>query len=59
MQELWDAFLAFNQNAFSCLVYAVSHNLWYIVIAACAIICCVMYLREELNVTVHEEQQVI
>ena len=59
MKSIIDSFLAFNQNAFSYLTFTITNNLWYLLIAAGVIACIVLYLREEVAVTVREEQQVI
>ncbi|MDR0287924.1 MAG: hypothetical protein LBI03_09525 [Clostridiales bacterium] len=50
---------AFNANAFSYLVYAIATNLWFILLAAGALISIILYLREEISVTVRDEQQVL
>lgn len=59
MSTLWAAFSAFNVNGASYLMYNIGNNLWYLLIAASAVACIVMYLKEELDVTVREEQQAI
>lgn len=59
MNTIWDAFLAFNQNALVSLAYTISNNLWYVLIAIGAAACVIMYLREEIVVTVREEQQAL
>lgn len=59
MKSVWDAFLAFNENALAYSLYVVSTNLWYLLIAASAIACVVISLKEEITVTVREEQQIL
>lgn len=59
MRSLWEAFLAFHQNAWCYLAYAVIHNWWFILLAAGAIVSIALYLKEELDVTISEEQQVL
>ena len=57
--SLWDAFVAFHTNALSHLAYSISNNLWYLLIAASAVACIILYMKEEIDVTVREEQQAI
>lgn len=59
MKTLWETFLTFHQNAWSYLIYSVMHNWWFILLAAGAIISIVLFLKEELDVTISEEQQVL
>lgn len=59
MAYLWQSFLAFNQNAFSFLIFTISNSLWYVIIAIAAIISIVLALKETTVVTIREEQQVI
>jgi len=59
MNAIWDAFLAFNQNALAYLAYTVSNNLWYLLIAAGAAVSIILYLREEIVTTVRDEQQAL
>ena len=59
MKSLWDAFAAFNQNALMYLSYTISSNLWYILIAAGCAACIFLYLKEEIVVTVRDEQQAL
>ena len=59
MSGFWNTFLIFHQNAWSYLAYAVIHNWWFLLLAAGAIVSIVLYLKEEMDVTVTEEQQVL
>lgn len=59
MREVWEAFSAFHQNAWGSLVYAVINNWWFVLLAAGAIISVILYLEEELSVTIQEEQQAL
>lgn len=59
MDAIIDAFVTFNVNGAAYLYYTISQNFWYLLIAACAVSCVVLYLKEEIVVTVREEQQVI
>lgn len=59
MEAIMDAFVAFNVNATSYLAYTISHNMWYLLIAASAVASIVLYLKEQIVVTVREEQQAI
>lgn len=59
MREVWGIFSAFHQNGWSSLVYAVINNWWFVLLAAGAIISVILYLKEELSVTIQEEQQAL
>lgn len=59
MTEIVDAFYAFNVNGFSNLVYIMITNWWFLLIAIGAIASVVLYLHEEISVTVHDEQKVL
>ena len=59
MREVWEAFSAFHQNAWGSLVYAVINNWWFVLLAAGAILSVILYLKEELSVTIQEEQQAL
>ena len=59
MQNILDSLKAFNINAFSYLAYAVSTNLWFVLLAVGALTSIILYLKEEISVTVRDEQQVL
>jgi len=59
MQKILQSFLAFNQNAAAYLIYTISNNLWFLLIAAGIVGCIVLSIREEVVVTVKEEQQAL
>lgn len=59
MADLWDAFLAFNQNSFSHIIYALSNSLWFVLIILAAVVSIVLMIKDKVTVTVREEQQVI
>jgi hypothetical protein len=59
MKEILNSLKAFNINAFSYLTYAATTNLWFILLAAGALISIILYLKEEISVTVRDEQQVL
>ena len=59
MKGIFESLRAFNINAFSYLAYAVTTNLWFILLAAGALVSILLYLREEISVTVRDEQQVL
>jgi len=59
MDAIIKSFIAFNQNGWAHLRYTLRTNLWYIGIIIGVIACIVLYMREEIAVTVHEEQQVL
>lgn len=57
--NFWYSFVTFHVNAAANIAYALSMNGWFLLIAAAAIASVVMYLKEEVDITVHEEQQVL
>ena len=59
MDKLLESFLAFNENAAAYLSYAVSNNLWYLLIIASAVICIAMNLKAEIEATTVEEEQAL
>jgi len=59
IQEILQSLKAFNINAFSYLAYTVTSNLWFVLLAAGALTSIFLYLREEISVTVRDEQQVL
>lgn len=59
MQELFDAFIAFNVNACSYLLYALKTNWWLLLIAIGAVGSIVIALKEEIENTVTEEQRIL
>ena len=59
MQNIIDAFAAFNANGISYLAYTIMNNLWFILIAAGAICSITLSLKEEIQLTVTEEQQIL
>lgn len=59
MSAIWDAFVAFNINGAAYLYYTISNNIWYLLIGASVVACIVLYLKDEIDVTVREEQQAI
>lgn len=59
LANLWQSFVTFNINAASNLAYVVSTNGWLLLIAAGAIASVIMYMKDEVETTVHEEQQIL
>jgi len=59
MKGIFTSLSAFSQNAFSYLAYAVTSNLWFVLLAAGALVSIILYLREEIEVTVRDEQQAL
>lgn len=59
MQKLITSLIAFNQNAYSHLAYLVSTNLSFILIIACAAAFVFLYLKEEIDLSVREEQNIL
>lgn len=57
--QLAMSFEAFNKNAVYSLIYIMQHNAWFILIAIAALGSIVMMLKEELDYSVHEEQNII
>lgn len=58
-QQLADSFVAFNENAIYSLIYIMQKNVWFIVIAAAAVVSLILMLKEELDYSVNEEQNII
>ena len=58
-QQLGESFKAFNENAVYSLIYIMQHNIWFIIIALAAIVSLVMMLKEEMDYSVNEEQNII
>jgi len=58
-QQIGMSFKAFNENAVYSLLYIMQHNVWFIVIAAAAIASIFMMLKEALDYSVNEEQNII
>ena len=59
MKWILDALAAFHQNAWSYLLYMVMNNWWLLLLGASTIVSIVLYLREEMSVTIHDEQQAL
>ncbi len=59
MKNIIDAFIAFHVNGINNLLYVIGNNLWFLLIGACAIVTVIVFLKEEIQVTVHEEQQIL
>ena len=58
-QQLAQSFQAFNQNAMNSLTYTTQQNIWFVLIAFSAIASIIMMLREELDYSVNEEQNIM
>lgn len=59
MSEIIDAFVAFNINGINSLLYMLGKNLWFVLIAVSVIVTTIAFLKAEIEVTVHEEQQIL
>ena len=59
MKGILEALAAFHQNGWNYLLYTVMNNWWFLLLAARTIISIILYLREEIAVTVHDEQQAL
>lgn len=59
LRQLLESFKAFNENAVYSLLYIMQNNVWFIVIAIAAFASIFMMLKEELNYSVNEEQNII
>ncbi len=53
------SFSAFNQNALSSLLYIMQQNIWFVLIALSAVASTVMLLKQEMNYSTSEEQNII
>ena len=59
MRQIIDAFTAFNINGINNLIYVISDNWWFVLIAISAVITVALFLKAEIEITVHEEQQIL
>ena len=59
LSSLPESFSAFNQNALSSLLYIMQQNLWFVLIALSAVASTVMLLKQEMNYSTSEEQNII
>ncbi len=53
------SFSAFNQNALSSLLYIMQQNIWFVLIALSAVASTIMLLKQEMNYSTSEEQNII
>ncbi len=58
-QQMGTSFKAFNENAVYSLIYIMQRNAWFIVIAVAALASMIMMLKEALDYSVNEEQNII
>lgn len=54
-----ESFLAFNQNALSNFAYMLTSNFWFSFLLIGVIGTIILYLKEEVDTAVHEEQNII
>lgn len=59
LKQMADAFGAFNKNGLNSLLYIMQQNIWFVVIAACAIVSMVFMLKREIDYSVNEEQNIL
>lgn len=59
LKQMAEAFGAFNKNGLNSLLYIMQQNLWFVVIAICAIASMVFMLKREIDYSVNEEQNVL
>ncbi len=59
LSSLPESFSAFNQNALSSLLYIMQQNLWFVLIALSAVASTIMLLKQEMNYSTSEEQNII
>ncbi len=59
MAKLMASFLAFNENAFTSLLFLVKTNLSSLLIIVCAAAFVFLYLHEEIVMSVREEQNIL
>lgn len=57
--NLMESFLAFNQNALSNFAYMLTSNFWFSFLLIGVIGTIILYLKEEVDTAVHEEQNII
>lgn len=59
MKKILASFSAFNENAFNTLLFLTSTNISYILIIACTAAFVFLYLKDELIMSVREEQNIL
>lgn len=59
MSELIQSFIAFNTNGANHLIYIMSINAWFILIAVSALVMVIMQMKEETDYAVREEQNIL
>lgn len=59
MERIVMSFCAFNENAFNSLYYLMSTNLSYVLIILCAAAYAFLYLKDEITMSVREEQNIL
>lgn len=59
MSAIWNAFAAFNVNGITNLLFAIKSNWWFLLISAGAVCSMILSLKEEIETTVTQEQQVL
>ena len=53
------SFIAFNRNALNSLLFIMQQNIWFVLIALSVIASTVMLLKQEMNYSTSEEQNII
>lgn len=59
LEPLWNAFVAFNQNAANHIAYSFVTNKWLILFVLSAVACVILGVKEETATTVQEEQNIL
>jgi len=56
---MWQSFRAFNINAINNFIYIITSNLWFFLIIIGVIGTIILLLKEEVDISVKEEQNII
>ena len=59
LTKFWEAFVTFNTNGLSYLLYTLMNNWWFILLSVGVIASIAIMLREEIENTLTEEQQIL
>lgn len=59
MGDIIQSFKAFNLNGYSNLVYTMTQNIWFVLIAISVVTIVVLSLKKEIDETVREQQNIL
>ncbi|MCR5293502.1 MAG: hypothetical protein K6E28_11580 [Eubacterium sp.] len=56
---MWESFWAFNRNAANNFIYMLTSNFWFLFLLAAVVGTVVLQLKEQIDNSVREEQNII